>query len=99
MKPLAFLLCAIVAVSACAPVSPERAADLCEERARAAQGVTGEVGIGVAGGSGRQTGLVTNVDVGFSLSSDTIRGRDPYQVYDRCVRDKTGQGPIRPLIL
>ena len=86
---------AVLAVTACGPISPERAADMCEERARAAQGVTGEVGVGIAS-DGK---LHTDVDVGISISSDYVRGRDPYQVYDSCVREKTGQGPIRPLVL
>lgn len=82
-------------LAACGPISPQRAADICEERAQAAQGVTGEVGVGIASGGK----LHTDVDVGISISSDFIRGRDPYQVYDSCVRQKTGQGPIRPLVL
>lgn len=86
---------ALLGLAACGPISPERAADMCEERARAAQGVTGEAAIGIGNG-GR---LITDVDVGISISSDTIRGRDPYEVYDSCVRQKTGQGPIRPLVL
>lgn len=79
-------------LAACGPVSPERAADMCEERARAATGPTGEIGIGVGsnGGSG-------SIEIG--VTSDYLRGRDPYVVYDECVRQKTGQGPIRPLEL
>ena len=85
----------VLLLAACGPISPERAADMCEERARAARGVTGEVGVGVGSGGN----LHTNVDVGISISSDYIAGRDPYQVYENCVRQKTGQGPIRPLVL
>lgn len=84
--PLALLL------SACGPVSPERAADMCEERARAATGPTGEVGIGVGSDGG-----IANLEIG--ITSDFIRGRDPYILYEECVREKTGQGPIRPLEL
>ena len=65
---------------------------MCEERARAAQGPTGEVGIGVGSG-----GVSSNVEIG--VTSDFIRGRDPFVVYEECVRQKTGQGPIRPLEL
>jgi hypothetical protein len=87
---IAALLVPILA--ACGPMSPERAADVCEDRARAAQGPTAEIGIGV--GSGGTSG---SVEVG--VTSDYLRGRDPYVVYDECVRQKTGQGPIRPLDL
>ena len=86
---------AVLGLAACGPISPERAADMCEERARAAQGITGEAAMGV-GSDGR---VITDIDVGFNLSSDYVRGRDPYAVYDSCVRQKTGQGPIRPLVL
>ena len=87
-----FALSGVVLLAACGPVSPERAADMCEERARAATGPTGEIGVGVGseGASGR-------VEIG--ITSDFIRGRDPYIVYEECVRQKTGQGPIRPLVL
>ena len=74
-------------------MSPERAADFCEDRARAATGPTGHVGI-----SANNHGDVrTHASVG--ITSDYLLGKDPYQVYDTCVRQKSGQGPIRPLIL
>lgn len=74
-------------------MSPERAADLCEERARAATGPTGEVGIGI-NNRGK-----TSSSIEIGVTSDYLRGRDPYVVYDECVRARTGQGPIRPLAL
>ncbi len=83
---------ALLLLAACGPMSPERAADVCEDRARAATGPTGEIGIGV--GSNGPGGYV---EVG--VTSDYIQGRDPYIVYDQCVRQKSGQGPIRPLAL
>lgn len=79
-------------LAACGPVSPERAADMCEDRARAATGPTGEIGIGVG-----SEGVGSRIEIG--VTSDFIRGRDPYIVYEECVRQKTGQGPIRPLEL
>lgn len=85
-------LVAVAALSACGPMSPERAADVCEDRARAATGPTGEIGIGVG-----SNGASGSFEVG--ITSDYIRGRDPYVVYEECVRQKTGQGPIRPLEL
>lgn len=77
-------------LAACAPISPERAAEICEERARAALHPTGEVRMGV----NSEQGIVGGIELG--VTSDFLRGRDPYQVYESCVRQKTGQGPIRP---
>lgn len=85
-------LFAALVLAGCGPVSPERAADMCEERARAATGPTGEVGIGIG-----TDGPKGNVEIG--VTSDFLRGRDPFIVYEECVRQKTGQGPIRPLEL
>jgi len=92
MKRTAAVLLSVTMLAACGPVSPERAADMCEDRARAATGPTGEVGIGVGsnGGSG-------SIEIG--ITSDYIQGRNPYEVYESCVRQKSGQGPIRPLEL
>lgn len=82
----------VLALAACGPVSPERAAKICEDRARAALGPTGEVGIGVG-----SDGAGARFEIG--VTSDFILGRDPQMVYEDCVRQKTGQGPIRPLEL
>lgn len=77
---------------ACGPMSPEKAADLCEERARAATGptVTGRIGISSEGPVGQAS---------VGITSDFIQGRHPQIVYEQCVREKSGQGPIRPLVL
>ncbi len=88
-----FALFGVLLLTACGPMSPERAADVCEERARAATGPTGEIGIGI-NNKGETRG---SLEIG--VTSDYIRGRDPYIVYEECVRQKTGQGPIRPLEL
>lgn len=74
-------------------MSPERAADFCEDRARAATGPTGSVGISV---NNKGT---TRTRASIGVTSDYLLGKDPYKVYDDCVRRKSGQGPIRPLIL
>ncbi|MBD3679357.1 MAG: hypothetical protein HUJ27_13295 [Rhodobacteraceae bacterium] len=79
-------------LAACAPVSPEQAAIICAERARSATGPTGTVGVGIGTG-----GPVANVSVG--ITQDYLLRRDPYEVYHSCVRQKTGQDPIRPLEL
>ncbi len=92
MKHLAAYPLMAAVLAACGPVSPEVAAAQCEERARAALGPTGEVGVGIGTG-----GISTGVSIGFS--SDFIAGRDPEDVYVTCVRQKTGMDPIRPLEL
>ncbi len=84
---------AALVLTACGPVSPEVAAAQCEERARAAQGPTGEIGVGINSDGNVSTGL------SIGLSSDFIAGRDPEEVYVNCVRQKTGMDPIRPLEL
>ncbi|MBT8409479.1 MAG: hypothetical protein KJN93_07630, partial [Alphaproteobacteria bacterium] len=92
MKKIAAVFVALTTLAACGPVSPERAADMCEDRANAAVGPTGELGIGI-NNKGDTSG---SFEIG--ITSDYIQGRDPYQVYEECVRQKTGQGPIRPLV-
>lgn len=80
-------------LAACGPISPERAADICEDEARKAAGPTGEIGIGV-----NSDGNVTNrIEIG--ISSDFLLGKDPQQVFEDCVLRLTGQAPIRPLEL
>lgn len=83
----------LLLLAACGPVSPEVAAQQCEERAREAAGPTGTVKIGVNSDGEVSSGL----EIG--ISSDAIMGRDPEDVYISCVRQKTGQDPIRPLEL
>lgn len=77
----------------CGPISPERAAEQCEERAREAAGPTGEIGIGI-----NSNGRVTS-GISIGVSSDFLKGKDPEQVYVDCVQRKTGQPPVRPLVL
>ena len=79
-------------LASCGPMSPEMAAQHCQDRARAADGPTGSVTIGVS-----NQGPVLGGEIG--ITDDYLRGRDPEEVYETCVRDKTGKGPIRPLDL
>ena len=83
------ILCAVL-LSACSPITPERAADRCEERARAAQGP--EVGMTV--GANSNSGPFANGSISISL--DAVRGRDPIEVYESCVFGLTGALPVRP---
>jgi len=93
MKGLTIILGAavLVTLTACAPVpmSGERAAALCEDRARAAQGPTGSVTLG----TNSQSGPFARSEI--ALSADYLAGRDPMAVYERCVYQRTGQPPIR----
>jgi hypothetical protein len=92
MKRLSLSLLILAALSACGPISPELAAQQCQDRARAADGPTGSVTVGVS-----NQGPVLGGEIG--ITGDYLQGRDPQEVYETCVRQKTGQGPIRPLDL
>ena len=92
MRLITISLMLAAGIAGCAPISPELAAKQCEERARAATGPTGSVSIGIS-----NHGPSVGAEIG--ITDDYLRGRDPYVVYDQCVRQKTGQGPIRPLNL
>lgn len=77
-------------LAGCGPVSPERAAAICEDRAQSAQGPTGRVTVGANSRGGTYLGGEIGV------SGDYLRGRDPLEVYESCVYSRTGEAPIRP---
>jgi hypothetical protein len=79
------------ALSACGPVSVEQAEQQCFLRARQAVNPLAGYSVG-AGTEGIYTG-----DLGISVSSDLLRGRDPSAVYDTCVIQKSGELPRQPL--
>lgn len=82
---------AILPLAACAPVPVERAEQSCLEEARLARAPRGEVSVGVW--SGGRVGASAQVDI----SSDFVIGRDPEEVFARCVLRRSGQMPTRPL--
>ena len=84
-----------MALAACDLPPPDRAvvAEQCEERARAAQGPTGQLTVGTNSSSG------SFVDASVGVSADFLRGADPIAVYERCVFQRTGELPIRPPVL
>ena len=86
-------LASLLVLAACSTVTPERAAQRCEERAQAAMGPQGNVTVGVNSQSG---GFASG---NITFSSDYLAGRDPYEVYRTCVIDMTGQEPYRPPVL
>lgn len=81
---------ALIVAAGCSPITPERAADRCEERARAAQGPQ----IGLTLGANSESGPFAGGSIG--ISADAIRGLDPIAVYESCVMNLTGEPPIRP---
>lgn len=85
----------LAVLASCGPqiVDPEAADAICEERARAAQAPTGEITFGINSNTG------TSTSAAIGISSDFIRGLDPDLVYDRCVLEMTGAGPIRRPVL
>jgi hypothetical protein len=93
MRSLSIIAFALLAACDLPPPDPSRVADLCEERARAAQGPTGQITIGTSSSSGGFAGASVGV------SSDFLRGEDPIRVYEKCVFQRTGALPIRPPVL
>ena len=79
----------VIALGACAAnlVSVEEAMEDCMETARAATTPTGTAAIGV-----NSHGKVsTSLSIG--ISTDYIAGRDPDEVYERCVVRRSGSKP------
>ena len=81
---------ALVAVAACGPIPVEQAERVCIDEARRAAGPTGEIGIGMTTDGARARAKV-------EISSDWLLGRDPSAIFDRCVVQRSGQMPTRPL--
>ena len=88
---LAMLVPALLGLAACAPLPVDRAERICLDSARDATGPRTEMGIGV-GSHGYRGGYVQ-----VGVSSDYITGRDPSQVFQECVRRRSGQMPTVPL--
>jgi hypothetical protein len=77
-------------LAACGPVSVQQAERECLPKARLAQQPRGEVGIGIDS-NGR---VGSNVEV--TVTSDFLLGRDPNQVFETCVIQRSGELPSRP---
>ncbi len=89
-RALPLALVALSPLAACGPIPVDQAERACAEDARLAERPRGRVGLGVGSG-GRAAGML---DV--TISSDFLLGRDPSQVYDACVKSRSGQFPTRP---
>ena len=80
----------LTVLGACAPVPVEQAERTCLRDAELAQRPRGAVAIG--GGSGGAFGRVE-----VELSDDYLMRRDPSDVFNRCVVNRSGQMPTRAL--
>lgn len=90
-----FALPWVALVSACGPVPVAQAETSCLRDAELAASPRGEVTMGVAGGHGASRGVTGEVDL--ELSTDYLAGRDPSDVFNRCVMRRSGQLPTRSL--
>jgi hypothetical protein len=88
---------ALLALSACA--TPEQVAARCERDVRASSSTTvgGEFAMGVGSDFNSDARFVTDADIALSAGVNLRGGAaDPRFAYEQCVRERTGQGPVRP---
>ncbi|MBM3615587.1 MAG: hypothetical protein FJX28_09190 [Alphaproteobacteria bacterium] len=91
LRAALLILVALPPLAACGPLPVDQAELLCVERANEARRPRGEIALGVGSG-GKAVGAL---DV--TVSTDFLLGRDPAQVFDACVKARSGQVPTRPL--
>ena len=91
---LAALLLLGTGVAACGPVPVAQAERSCLQDARDATRPRSELALGI-GTDGDDVAAFGGLSV--SVSSDYIMGRDPAEVFTRCVQRRSGQMPTRPL--
>lgn len=81
----------LLGLAACGPIPVEDAEHACLDSALAAKHPRGTVGLGMSSdGRVKATGEIT-------ISSDYLTGRDPADVFNACVKSRSGQFPTRPL--
>ncbi|MCF8511149.1 MAG: hypothetical protein K9G43_06865 [Rhodobacteraceae bacterium] len=90
-RPALPSLAALPPLAACGPMPVDQAEKLCVEQANLASRPRGRIALG-AGSGARPVGAL---DV--TISSDFILGRDPAQVFETCVKARSGKFPIRML--
>ena len=88
------LLSLIAVLAACGPVPVDQAERICLRDAQLAERPRGNVAMGVGSGSGGTRGYGR---LELEISSDYVRGRDPSDVFNRCVLRRSGQMPVRVL--
>lgn len=91
LRAALLILVAVAPLAACALMPVDQAERLCVEQANQALRPRGKVAMGVGSG-GRPVGAL---DV--TISSDFLLGRDPAQVFDSCVKARSGKFPTRSL--
>ncbi len=84
----------LAALSACGPIPVDQAERVCLRDADLARAPRTDVTVGIGTGSG---GTQSFGRIGMQISGDYIAGRDPAQVFDRCVMRRSGQMPQRGL--
>ena len=82
--------CLMLVLAACGPVSVQQAERECLPKARLAQQPRGEVAVGV-NSNGQAGGRVE-----LNVSSHFLLGRDPNQVFETCVIQRSGALPSKP---
>lgn len=84
---------ALLLLAACGPETVAQAERNCLQQARLAERPRGTLELGIGSG-GRAHGML---DV--EITSDFLMGRDPADVWQSCVVQRSGQLPTRPYTL
>lgn len=84
---------ALLLLAACGPETVAQAERNCLQQARLAERPRGTVELGIGSGGRRRAAL----DV--EITSDFLLGRDPADVWQACVVQRSGQLPTRPYTL
>jgi hypothetical protein len=87
----------LAVLTACGPVSVDQAEQSCLRDAQHASGPRGNVKMGMTSGNGG-TSLRTRGEIELDISTASLNGRDPSDVYNSCVMRRSGQAPTRALI-
>lgn len=80
----------LAVLSACGPIPVDQAERVCLRDAELARAPRTDVTVGIGTGSGGTQGFGR---IGMEISGDYLAGRDPGQVFDRCVMRRSGQMP------
>jgi hypothetical protein len=94
MIPTAALF--LAACTKAGPISVEQAMAVCTEKARSA--IKPDVSVGIGIGTGGH-GTRVHTGIGIGMTSDYLKGTDPYEVYETCVVARSGKQPTEPLKL
>lgn len=81
----------LAALVACGPIPVEQAERACVDSALSAKHPRGKIGLGI----NSDGDVATTAEL--SVSSDYLMGRDPSDVFNSCVKSRSGQFPTRPL--